>query len=60
MPDRNAIRPHPEYKGAMITRFWYMVLPAVLFILLAFVLADKAPNPSLQPMPHGGAAERSR
>jgi heme/copper-type cytochrome/quinol oxidase subunit 2 len=49
MPDRNAIRPHPAYKGAMIVRFWYLVLPAVLFILLAFSLADKAPNPSLQP-----------
>lgn len=60
MPDRNAIRPHPAYKGAIIIRFWYMVLPAVLFILLAFFLADKVPNPSLQPAPHRGAAEHSR
>jgi hypothetical protein len=60
MPDRNAIRPHPAYKGAMIVRFWYLVLPAVLFIVLALFLADKAPNPSLQPTPHGGAAELSR
>jgi H+/Cl- antiporter ClcA len=60
MPDRNAIRPHPAYKGAMIVRFWYVVLPAVLFILLALFLADKAPDPSLQPTPHRGAAELSR
>jgi heme/copper-type cytochrome/quinol oxidase subunit 2 len=49
MSDRNAIRPHPAYKGAMIVRFWYLVLPAILFILAALFLADKAPNPSLQP-----------
>lgn len=47
MPDRNTIRPHPAYKGALLVKFWYLVLPAVVFIMLAFLLADKAPNPSL-------------
>ena len=60
MPDRNTIRPHSSYKGAVIVRFWYLVLPAVLFVFLAFMLADKAPNQSLQPTPQSGAAELSR
>ena len=60
MPDRNTIRPHPSYKGAVIARFWYLVLPAVLFVFLAFILADKVPIQSLQPTPQSGVAELSR
>lgn len=59
-PERNTVRPHPAYKGAMIVRFWYLVLPAALFILLALFMADKAPNPSLQRIPHGGTTELYR
>jgi len=60
MPDRNTIRPHPSYKGTVIIRFWYLVLPAVLFVFLAFLLADKAPTPSLQPMPQAVAVGSNR
>ena len=48
MPARNRVRPHPSYKGTVIVRFWYLVLPAVFLVLLAFLLADEVPNPSLQ------------
>lgn len=40
MPGDNTIRPHPAYKGLLIARFWYLVLPAVVLILLAFLLAE--------------------
>ncbi|HRQ24452.1 MAG TPA: hypothetical protein PLF42_13570 [Anaerolineales bacterium] len=49
MPERNIIKPHPAYKGALLVKFWYLALTAVVLILLAFLLADKAPNPSLLP-----------
>ncbi|MCW7754304.1 hypothetical protein OOT00_09925 [Desulfobotulus sp. H1] len=48
MPDKDTMRPHPSYKGLVIVRYWYWVLPAVVFIMLAFLQAGKAPNPSLQ------------
>jgi len=57
MPDPNTIRPHPSYKGAVIVRFWYLVLPAVLFVFLAFILADKVPVRSLQPTPQSAVTE---
>ncbi|MBE0435208.1 MAG: hypothetical protein IBX56_05320 [Methylomicrobium sp.] len=44
MPSQERIRPHPAYKGMVITRFWYLLLPAICLILLAFLLADKGPN----------------
>jgi hypothetical protein len=56
MPDPSTIRPHPAFKGTMIVRFWYLVVPALLLVLLAFLLADKVPNPSLQPTSQSTAA----
>jgi drug/metabolite transporter (DMT)-like permease len=44
MPSKDKIRPHPSYKGMVIVRFWYLVLPAIILITLAFLQADKAPN----------------
>ncbi|WKZ79755.1 MAG: hypothetical protein QY327_10455 [Fimbriimonadaceae bacterium] len=60
MPDKDRIRPHPAYKGMVIVRFWYLLLPAICLIALAFLLVDKAPNKALQPTPQSGAAELSR
>jgi hypothetical protein len=59
MPASDAARPNPAYKGAVITRFWYLVVPAIGFVLLAFLLADKTPHPSLQPgvVPPSGAPD---
>lgn len=59
-PSKDRIRPHPAYKGMVIMRFWYLLLPAICLIVLAFLLADKAPNKALQPTPQSGAAELSR
>lgn len=44
MPERNELRPHPSYKGMLIIRFWYLVVPAFFLILLAFWLAEKVPG----------------
>jgi hypothetical protein len=35
------IRPHPVYKGHIIFRFWYLVIPALISILMAFLLAER-------------------
>lgn len=51
MPSGSTIRPHPAYKGSVVARFWYLVLPAVVLIVLAFLLAEEAPNQMLQPTP---------
>lgn len=51
MPGGSTIRPHPAYKGSVIARFWYLVLPAVVLIVLAFLLAEETPNQTLQPTP---------
>ena len=60
MPSEDRIRPHPAYKGMVITRFWYLLLPAICLIALAFLLADKGPDTVLQPTPQSGAVEHSR
>lgn len=60
MPSESTIRPHPAYKGSVIARFWYLVLPAVVLIMLAFFLAEKTPNKALQPTPLRGAAQLQR
>lgn len=55
-PSKDSIRSHPAYKGMVIIRFWYLLLPAICLIALAFLLAEKAPDKALQ----NGAAELSR
>ena len=51
MPDPAHIRPHPTYKGTLLVRFWYLVLPAFALILLAYLLADQVPSRALQATP---------
>lgn len=58
-PSKDRIRSHPAYKGMVIVRFWYLLLPAICLIALAFLLADKTPNKALQPTPQSSAAELS-
>ncbi len=45
--DPKRIRPHPSWKGALIVRYGYGVLPALALILLAFLLAEGVPPASL-------------
>lgn len=39
MPDPQKIRPDPNYKGELLLRFWYLLLPAVLSLIVAVVMA---------------------
>ena len=59
MPDKRSIRPHPVYKGKIIVRYWYLVVPALILVIGAFMAAKRMPNPAFQQMPKGGAAEQS-
>jgi len=56
MPDPGNISSHPVYKGLVILRYWYFVVPALVLVISAFMLAKHAPDPSLHPMPQRGAA----
>lgn len=47
MPKPRELRPHPSYKGEIIVRFWYLVLPALALLLASFALAKHVPNPAL-------------
>jgi hypothetical protein len=55
MPDSAKARTHPVYKGQIIVRYWYLVAPALILVLSAFVLATHAPNQSLRQAPESGA-----
>lgn len=35
---------HPAYKGRLLVQYWYIVLPALMCLVLAFVLAKVAPS----------------
>ena len=60
LPDPGRTRPHPDYKGRIIIRYWYFVVPALILVLGAFMLAEHAPNPSLDPAPQSGASGINR
>ncbi|MCT0225756.1 hypothetical protein [Synechococcus sp. CS-1328] len=60
MPSKDRIRPCPSYKGMVVMRFWYLLVPAIFLFALAFLLADKVPDRALQLTPQSGAAELSR
>lgn len=51
LPDPARNRPHPDYKGRIIVRYWYFVVPALILVLSAFLLAKHLANPSLHPPP---------
>lgn len=34
---------HPAYKGEMLVRYWYFVMPALICLVLAFVFAEDVP-----------------
>lgn len=38
---------HPAYKGEMLVRYWYLVLPALICLVLAFVFAGNVPDTAL-------------
>ena len=59
MPGRREIRPHPAYKGQIIVRYWYLVIPAFALLLGSFVLAKHVPNPSLQATQQSDVADPS-
>ena len=46
MPDQGKIQPHPAYKGQILVRYWYFVIPALGMVLGSFMLAEHVPNPS--------------
>ena len=60
MPDKRSIRPHPVYKGQLIVRYWYFVIPALILVLSAFMAAKRAPDPSFQRTGKSGANEIHR
>jgi hypothetical protein len=45
MPKPDVVRPDPAYKGLVILRYWYLVVPAVLLVMGAFILAKHVPAP---------------
>ena len=57
MPDPADLLTHPAYQGTLILRFWYLVLPAFAFVLLAFLLAEQVPKPAPQLSLQPSAAE---
>lgn len=52
VPESHFRGPHPTYKGKIIVRFWYLVLPAFGLVLLAFALAQKVPSGTAPPYSH--------
>lgn len=60
LPDPDISRPHLDYKGRIIFRYWYFVVPALILVLSSFMLAKHVPNPSLHPTSQRGAVELSR
>lgn len=60
LPDPERSRSHPDYKGRIIIRYWYFVVPALILVLSAFMLAVHAPNPALDPTQQNGAADINR
>ena len=59
MPDAEDAIVHPAYKGTLLVRYWYLVLPALGCILLAFALGDTVANPSHQQVATPNAAIHS-
>lgn len=59
-PPPRVIRTHPVYKGRIIVRYWYLVLPAFALVLGAFLLAEHVPNPALRAPPQRPAAQQPR
>lgn len=51
MPNQREIRPHPTYKGQIIARYWYLVIPASTLVLGALLLGKNISNPALSLMP---------
>ncbi len=39
MPGPWEIRPHPAYKGRILVRYWYFVLPAFVLLISALLMA---------------------
>ncbi len=60
MPNPRELRPHPSYKGEIIVRFWYLVLPALALLLASFALAKHVPNPALDATQETVVAEPPR
>lgn len=48
LPPTDRIRPHPDYKGNIIARYWYFVAAALVCLMAAFLLADKVSDPALR------------
>lgn len=57
MPESRIHGPHPTYQGEVILRFWYLVLPALGLVLLAFALAQEVPSGTVPPYSHSRAMQ---
>ena len=57
MPSAYQVRPDPGYKGQLLLRYWYFVAPALICLLLAFILAKKGVNPPFQSILPNGMLE---
>lgn len=57
MPDRRENSRHSHDQGEILARFWYLLIPAFVMIVIAFTLAPTVPNPSLDPAAHDQSAE---
>ena len=47
MPNHTQLQPHSAYKGQLIMRYWYFLLPAFVMLTGGFVLAVNSANPAL-------------
>lgn len=45
MPQPDRVRPHPDYKGQLIARYWYFIGLAGACLVAAFLLAARVPAP---------------
>lgn len=45
MPDPHRLRPHPDCKGRLIARYWYLLAVALACLIGAFVLAARVAVP---------------
>ncbi|MEJ2761380.1 MAG: hypothetical protein P8126_07545 [Gammaproteobacteria bacterium] len=48
MPRDDRFRPHPDYRGIIIARYWYFIAAALVCLVAAFLLADKVPSPAFR------------
>lgn len=52
LPDQHDIPVDPSYQGKILVRFWYLLVPAFVLILVAFAMGQSSTNPKFEVTPH--------